>query len=287
MISSEIGGAARLVGEEKAVKYVAKAGFDAWDLSMVIMARPDYTTGRLKQYDHPYTGRNYLSFVRQLKKIGEDNGIVCNQAHAPFPTKYTEIRLYLPRALECAAEAGAKCCVIHPMNKGTIEENVELFRCLLPIAKSFDMPIVTENMWNWNNDKTEIISAACSNPESFAALVDAVDDPYFAACLDIGHANIRGCQTSPGAMIRGLGSRLAALHIHDNDGLRDSHIPPFTGTVDFDDTVKALREIGYKGDFTMECNEYLAKGEVETLEERFDIVANAARKLKIMFQEAE
>ena len=33
-ISTEIASAAALVGEEKAVEYTAKAGFDAWDFSM-------------------------------------------------------------------------------------------------------------------------------------------------------------------------------------------------------------------------------------------------------------
>ena len=32
--STEIGSSARLVGEEKAIEYIAKAGFDAWDFSM-------------------------------------------------------------------------------------------------------------------------------------------------------------------------------------------------------------------------------------------------------------
>ena len=46
----------------------------------------------------------------ELKKIGLDNGIVCNQSHAPFPTYCDEIRSYYKRALECTAEAGGKIC---------------------------------------------------------------------------------------------------------------------------------------------------------------------------------
>ena len=41
-ISTEIGSAAQLVGEEKAVEYVAKAGFDAWDFSMFDMCGYDW-----------------------------------------------------------------------------------------------------------------------------------------------------------------------------------------------------------------------------------------------------
>lgn len=40
-ISTEIASAAALVGEEKAVEYTAKAGFDAWDFSMFDMCKYD------------------------------------------------------------------------------------------------------------------------------------------------------------------------------------------------------------------------------------------------------
>ena len=41
-ISTEIASAARIIGEEKAVEYVAKAGFDAWDFSMFSMCKYDW-----------------------------------------------------------------------------------------------------------------------------------------------------------------------------------------------------------------------------------------------------
>ena len=47
--------------------------------------------------------------------IGLDNGILCNQSHAPFPSRGPIIP-YLKRALECTAEAGGKICIIHPDN---------------------------------------------------------------------------------------------------------------------------------------------------------------------------
>ena len=84
-ISTEIASVAKLIGEEKTVEYVAKAGFDAWDLSLFDLGRYDWGKQCLMQTDHPLTGPNYLAFVRQLRRIGEDNGIHCNQSHAPFP----------------------------------------------------------------------------------------------------------------------------------------------------------------------------------------------------------
>ena len=53
-------------------------------------------------------GDRYLEFARKLKRIGRDNGIECNQSHAPFPVMKKEIHSYLKRAIECTAEAGGK-----------------------------------------------------------------------------------------------------------------------------------------------------------------------------------
>ena len=39
--STEIGSISKIVGEEKAVELVGKAGFDAWDLSMFRMVDYD------------------------------------------------------------------------------------------------------------------------------------------------------------------------------------------------------------------------------------------------------
>lgn len=85
-ISTEIGSASALVGEEKAVELVAKAGFDGWDFSMFQMFHYDWAEKRICPSDHPLAGPNDLTFARRLKQIGLDNGIVCNQSHAPFPS---------------------------------------------------------------------------------------------------------------------------------------------------------------------------------------------------------
>ena len=42
-ISTEIGSAAHLIGEERAIESLAKAGFDAWDFSMFDMCRYDWS----------------------------------------------------------------------------------------------------------------------------------------------------------------------------------------------------------------------------------------------------
>ena len=282
--STEIASLSKLVGEEKAVEYIAKAGFDAWDFSMFSMVRYDWGTGEASKTDHPLSGDNYIEFARKLKKIGEDNGIHCNQSHAPFPVYSPEIRSYLKRAIECTAEAGGKICVIHPDNFKSPEENAEMYLELLPFAKGCGVKIATENMWNWDSEKGHSSFAACATPKSFCDHIDVINDDFFVACLDIGHAEMKGSDTTAVEMIKALGDSLQALHIHDNDKLNDSHQIPFSMNINFNEIVKALKEIKYSGYFTLEADRYLKDYTEENAFDGVKKLAESARKLADMFE---
>lgn len=260
IVSTEIGSVSKFTGERVAVELVAKVGFDAWDFSMFSnMVLYDGRRKKILPNSHPLAGDNYLAFARELRRIGEDNGIFCNQSHAPFPSAVPEIRSYLKRALECTAEAGGKICVIHPCNNWGTEQNAEMFFELLPFAKSCGVKIATENMWNWDPIKCHAAPASCSDPKSFLDLLNAVNDDFFVACLDLGHAEMKGLGTSAVEMILALRGKLRALHIHDNDRCHDSHQIPYSMNIEFSPILKALRKIGYSGDFTLESDAYIKK----------------------------
>lgn len=282
-ISTEINSAAKIIGEEKAIEYIAKAGFDAWDFSMFKMCGYDGQNRRFIQSSHPLAGKDYLKFARKLKQIGLDNGIVCNQSHAPHPTACDEIRSYCKRAIECTKEAGGKICVIHPANNKTAEENAQMYFELLDFAKSCDVKIATENMWNWDSEKDQASFAACATPESFIEHVDALNSEYMVACLDIGHAEMRGSGTNAVEMIKALGHRLKALHIHDNDKWKDLHQIPFSMNINFDEIIKALKEINYSGYFTLEAYQYLKDYTSDNIFDGIKKMSESARKLADAF----
>lgn len=285
-ISTEILSASELVGEEKAIELCAKAGFDAWDLSILYMCRFDKATGQQLYADHPLAGPEYLRFVRQLKQVGLNNGIRCNQSHAPFPVANPAIRSCLKRAIECTAEAGGDICIIHPGNNMSLEENTELYLELLPFAKEHGVKIAAENMFNWDKETDRALFAACSTPESFRAHLDAVNDPYLVACLDVGHAEMMGDAASAVAMVEALGSSLQALHLHDNDRRHDRHQIPFCMDIDFAPIVSALKKIGYKGYFTLEAINYLKAYTTENIQNGLCQLAAAAKRLAAMFEGA-
>ena len=282
-ISTEIGSISELVGEHKAVELCAKAGFDGWDFSMFAMGPYNWRIDGLDPSDHPLCTGNHLKLARELRKIGEDNGICCNQSHAPFPVSCPAIRDRLEGAIDCTAEAGGETCAIHPDNDKSPEETAQMYFELLPFAKSCGVKIATENMWNWAPGWTHIVEAACSTSESFCKHLEAVNDDFLIACLDIGHAEMRGAGDGAYKMIHALGSKLQALHIHDNNLKDDSHEIPFSMDIDFDLVVRALKEIGYSGWLTLEAGTYMKRFDSSNAFQGVCDLAEAVRRLDRMF----
>ena len=278
-ISTEIQPLSKLVGEEKAIRMLAEAGFDCYDLSMFTMAPNDWKAKTVIQGDHPLQGDDWRAFCENLRKVADECGITCNQAHAPFPSHFEGIFPYLERAIECTAIVGGRICVIHPICHYSAEENAALYRRLLPTAHKFGVKIATENMWNWNYEKNEAAPAACSHHDDFVAHVDAVNDEFLVACVDIGHAEMRGLDTDSYRMITALGHRVQALHLHDNDLHRDSHAIPFSMQIDFDRVARALAEIDYQGEYTLEPDRALDGVAPEDLPKALKDLAAAARKI--------
>lgn len=113
----------------------------------------------------------------------------------------------------------------------------------------------------------EPLDTGLDAPENLEAIL--ADLPDLLCHLDIGHCNLLG--RNPVAMIRRFGSRLHHLHLHDNDGQRDLHLPPGAGSIDWTAVVRALKEVGYDRTITLEVfsrdRDYvlLAKRKIEAL----------------------
>lgn len=279
-ISTEIGSIAAIVGEERAVEYVARAGFDGWDYTMSKICDCDGTT--VRQTTHPLGGEGYLAFVERVGHVARECGIVCNQTHAPHPVVHALSMPWMRRAIECTAAVGGSICVIHPDTRTDVAGNAAMYGELIPFAAARGVTIATENMWNWDEKRDEACFASCATPESFCAHVDAA--PGLVACLDIGHAEMRGNNTNAVEMIRALGHRIHALHLHDNDKWHDVHDLPFTMDIDFVPIVRALAEVGYDGWFTLESYHYIDGCALDEVPAAVCRMADAARRLALMFE---
>ena len=118
------------------------------------------------------------------------------------------------------------------------------------------MQIALENMWQTDPLRGCGDSDVFSTPTEFRDFLDSLQDPWACACVDVGHAGLAG--EDPANLLRTLGgSRVKAVHIHDNGHKADDHTLPYLGKLDWDAITRALGEIGYEGDFTFEVTNYL------------------------------
>ena len=245
-------------GDEESIRKIAQAGFDGYDMSLVYWNKND-----------PIYRDDYLDFAKNIKKVAKESNIPCLQAHAPFAhaTSKQMVVDFIPnikRSIEVCEVIECPIIVVHPHNDFSTKDNYDWYYSeIVPFAEKKGVTIATENMWNridspathWSKPEYKGITypSACGTAEAFCEMVDMVSSPNFIACLDIGHAHMENAPTSP-VLIRALGDRLKALHVHDNDFIRDAHGLPFSGKIDWDEVIKALRDVGYSGDFTFEVD---------------------------------
>ncbi len=74
--------------------------------------------------------------------------------------------------------------------------------------------------------------------------------PDLGACLDLGHLHTTG--GDPGAYVAALGDRLLHVHLHDNRGEADEHLPLGRGGVAWRAALAALEGSGYRGSIVLE-----------------------------------
>lgn len=103
---------------------------------------------------------------------------------------------------------------------------------LLELAAGYNVRLLIENVGL--RTKGNVLF----NFEEYLALFEAF--PQAGALLDTGHAHVNGWDLAE--VVRALGTRLEACHIHDNSGAGDEHLPVERGTIDWQAYFAAVKE---------------------------------------------
>ncbi|WP_413363395.1 sugar phosphate isomerase/epimerase family protein [Lysinibacillus sp. 3P01SB] len=142
------------------------------------------------------------------------------------------------KAIEFAGRIQAYHVVIHPgfcfappFDKELGKRRAKMYiQQLCEIAKPLNVTLAIENVgYNGTSLFTQ------EEYEHFLGDVDS-SAKYL---LDIGHANLNGWDIA--AVIYHVKDRLAGLHVHDNDGHGDQHLPIGEGTVEWASIFEVLR----------------------------------------------
>lgn len=142
------------------------------------------------------------------------------------------------KAIEFAGRIQAHHVVIHPgfcfappFDKELGKRRAKMYiQQLCEIAKPLNVTLAIENVgYNGTSLFTQ---------EEYEHFLDDVDSSA-KYLLDIGHANLNGWDIA--SVIYHVKDRLAGLHVHDNDGHGDQHLPIGEGTVEWASIFEVLR----------------------------------------------
>lgn len=233
----------------EAARRLYEAGFVNQDLFLCGLIRP--------QHHCSFSGVDWRNEVLELKSEAQHLGIHFHQCHLPYyPGKQYDCtneefnRFFwdmFDRGIEICDMLDIRCAVVHPFTAAGVSrdeldahvaENRKLYGCHAAKAAQVGIRFAFENLKD-----AHIFS---SRTEDLLALYEEFRDENCGICWDVGHGQLThgDCQTEA---IAQLGKRIIALHVHDNQGAKDDHFPPFLGSIRWEALMPALKKAGYRG----------------------------------------
>ena len=234
------------------IRELHNAGFRYVDLSMY-----SFTPSSV------YMNEGWEDAVKALKTEADRLGMQFVQAHSqggnPLHTDPAHVDFLLDatiRSIEICAMLGIPNTVVHSgaakgMGKEEwFEKNRLFYQKLFPAMEACGVNVLIENSTAANMKDKYFVNSG----KDMVEFLRYVDHPMLHTCWDTGHANCEGAQYDE---IMTLGKELYAIHYNDNHGLKDEHLIPYLGTLNHDEVMNALIDVGFKGYFTLECSSSL------------------------------
>lgn len=279
-----------------------RAGFSSVDFSLHgYLLNRDIYRGKLNTFFNADI-EGLKTFFSAHKEAAKKEGIVFGQMHMPYPiyvpTGRREVNEYLlqqvaPKSMELCAFFECPYIVIHGFKLARFlgsedaewEYTEKFVHKIAPMAKEMDITICIENLYD--SVGGHIVEGPCCNARRLAERIDRINEQYGAEvlgfCFDTGHGNLVGIDFED--FLTRLGHRLKALHIHDNDAVRDLHQIPFTFTrtrenetsTDWDGFLRGLKAVKYDGILNFETGPVLKSFPNELKEITLGFIASIGR----------
>jgi sugar phosphate isomerase/epimerase len=141
----------------------------------------------------------------------------------------------IKRALESAEQIQFRNLVLHlgERNDGwslrTIEYAIAALEHLGAFAHPLGVRLLVENLIS---DPT--------TPSHLLTILEMGHLNQIGVCLDLGHAHLT---MGVAEAIATLGPHIASVHVHDNHGVKDEHLWPGEGSIDWPFAVEALKAL--------------------------------------------
>jgi sugar phosphate isomerase/epimerase len=201
------------------------------------------------------------AIVKKAGQMMKDLGMEAYSFHAPFsddiditsldPSVRSFAIKEMMSAAESAAMMGARYLVIHPGPEKVIRPSAEERLARMKNAaeslqhlslqcQSLGMSLMLENM---------LPHLLFGNISDMSWIMGAVHEMNLGACLDTGHAHL---SNSLYHVMRRLSGHLRLIHVNDNLGKNDDHVPPGQGQIDWIRVMRGLQELHFRGGIIVE-----------------------------------
>ncbi|MGA2167495.1 MAG: sugar phosphate isomerase/epimerase family protein [Terracidiphilus sp.] len=155
----------------------------------------------------------------------------------------------IKRALEAAEQIPFRNFVLHlgvrddGWSQRSIEFAINALEHLGAFARPLGVRLLVENL-----------TSEPTTPTHLLIILEMGHLPDVGVCLDLGHAHIT---VGVAEAIVTLGSHIVSVHVHDNHGLKDEHLWPGDGNIDWPATIAALKALPAPPPTVLEINHTL------------------------------
>lgn len=232
---------------------ISSHGYECVDFQSFVDIESDFFNLPLGEFE---------SKLKNIRASYASHGLEISQAHSPWrypprdndPEERVRWLAAMKKAIYGTHVLGCSRFVVHPLMPyletaegadEVWEMNLSFIGELADYAKAYGVTVCVENL--------PFPDYPLASVEAVCKLVDALNRDNLRVCLDTGHAAIfKGADI--GSAVRIIGSRLEAVHIHDNMGKVDEHLIPGDGIIDWDGFALALWETGFNKVISLETS---------------------------------
>ena len=169
------------------------------------------------------------------REMGRAGAPAVNLLH-PEKSRRIDAMDEIKRALEVAERIPIKNLVLHLGERDdrwsprSVEYALTALEHLGAFARPLGVRLLVENL-----------TSEAASPEHLLDILDMGHLTSVGVCLDVG-PRAHGSQSVAEA-IATLGDRIGSVHVHDNHGLKDEHLWPGDGTIDWTATITSLNAL--------------------------------------------
>ena len=240
-----------------------------------------------------FAARQHLDYANRrqhVKEIAEwfrASGVPLNSVHSPLYADYEWGRAGAPpvnvssidratrveamdeikRALEIAEQIPFRFLVQHlgTPNESFSEKKFEAAMTSIEHLRAFAKPLGVRIL-------LENIPNELSTPDRLVEMIQNAHFDDVGICFDFGHANM---MSSVKESFEILSPHIRSTHVHDNDRLKDSHLWPGQGNINWKEAIELLRSAPQKPPLLLELGEDEKVNPLEKLGETFDKLESA------------